>query len=106
MPFSRHKPTSFPVAGLLFLLLIAGPAGAQADDAQSPPEKPADTAAKDETKPDDDVVRLKEDVVVTGSRTDPRTTTDSMVPVDVLSSREFEGPTSPTRSAPWCPRTT
>jgi iron complex outermembrane receptor protein len=35
--------------------------------------------------------RLEEEVFVTGSRTEPRTTTESMAPIDVLSAREFEG---------------
>jgi iron complex outermembrane receptor protein len=33
----------------------------------------------------------QEEVVVTGSRSDPRSATESMAPVDVLTAREFEG---------------
>ena len=35
--------------------------------------------------------RLEEEVVVTGTRAEARTTTESMAPIDVLSAREFEG---------------
>src|SRR5687768_15739610 len=35
--------------------------------------------------------RLEEEVVVTGSRAEARTTTESMAPIDVLSAKEFEG---------------
>ncbi|HLA79130.1 MAG TPA: TonB-dependent receptor [Vicinamibacteria bacterium] len=35
--------------------------------------------------------KLEEEVFVTGSRTAPRSTTESMAPIDVLSAREFEG---------------
>ena len=35
--------------------------------------------------------RLEEEVVVTGSRAEPRTVTESMAPIDVLSAKEFEG---------------
>jgi iron complex outermembrane receptor protein len=35
--------------------------------------------------------RLEEEVVVTGTRAEPRTVTESMAPIDVLSAREFEG---------------
>jgi iron complex outermembrane recepter protein len=33
--------------------------------------------------------RLEEEIVVTGTRADPRTATESMAPIDVLSAREF-----------------
>lgn len=35
--------------------------------------------------------RLEEEVVVTGTRAEPRTATESMAPIDVLSAKEFEG---------------
>lgn len=35
--------------------------------------------------------RLEEEIVVTGTRADPRTATESVAPIDVLSAREFEG---------------
>ncbi len=35
--------------------------------------------------------RLEEEVVVTGTRAEPRTVTESMAPIDVLSAKEFEG---------------
>jgi iron complex outermembrane receptor protein len=35
--------------------------------------------------------RLEEEVVVTGTRADPRTATESVAPIDVLSAKEFEG---------------
>ena len=35
--------------------------------------------------------RLEEEVVVTGTRAEARTTTESMAPIDVLSAKEFEG---------------
>ena len=35
--------------------------------------------------------RLEEEVVVTGTRGEARTTTESMAPIDVLSAKEFEG---------------
>jgi iron complex outermembrane receptor protein len=35
--------------------------------------------------------KLEEEVVVTGTRAEPRTVTESMAPVDVLSAKEFEG---------------
>lgn len=35
--------------------------------------------------------KLEEEVFVTGTRTEPRSTTESMAPIDVLSAKEFEG---------------
>ena len=35
--------------------------------------------------------RMEEEIVVTGTRADPRTATESVAPIDVLSAREFEG---------------
>ena len=54
-------------------------------------------------------VQLAEQVVVVGSRAQPRSATASAVPVDVISTQESPArgpPISPTRCGPSCPRLT
>ncbi len=95
MTYSRSKRIFF-VIGLSVPLLAGLPLGAVAEE-QTPPaeaaqDKPAEVQAKaPEQEKAKDVVRLQEEVFVTGSRTEARSVTESMAPIDVLSAREFEG---------------
>ncbi len=90
---ARRRAVRAAVA-LVLTLPLAAAAPAWATEQQTPPTQAADdpSAQKpaEQEKEGDDTVRLNEEVVVTGSRAQPRSATESMVPIDVLSTREFD----------------
>lgn len=71
----------------LFLLLTLAP-WALAQDAAAPADAQAEEAKKEEAKTED-LEEFTEEVVVVGSRAQPRSVSESMVPVDVISAEEF-----------------
>ena len=90
---ARRRAVRAAVA-LVLTLPLAAAAPAWATEQQTPPTQAADdpSAQKpaEQEEEADDTVRLNEEVVVTGSRAQPRSATESMVPIDVLSTREFD----------------
>jgi len=87
MILSRLR-NSFLVLGLAFALLAVLPpmAIAQDDDAAQD-EAAADDAAEDTE--DEAAGGFSEEIVIVGSRAQPRSATESMVPVDVITAEDF-----------------
>ncbi len=94
MTSGRSKHVILAV-GLLVLLLAGLPLWAAAQEQTEPAEAAQDKAAQAPAKTPqqtaEGVVRLDEEVFVTGSRTEARSVSESMAPIDVLTAREFEG---------------
>ncbi len=86
---SNGNSRAFLLLGLLAALLLAGPQLLAQEPAPAAPA-PADPAAEaaDETKPEGDAI--VEEIVVVGSRAEPRSATESMVPVDVITAADFQ----------------
>jgi iron complex outermembrane receptor protein len=74
----------FLVLGLIVVLCAGLPTQALAQDDEAPAEE-ADT----DEAPAEEASPFSEEIVVTGSRAQPRSVTESMVPVDVISAEDF-----------------
>ncbi len=81
----RMRHWSLGTVGAVALLVSVGlvPAYAQ-DEAAMDEEETSSEEMEEETTP------FGEEIVVTGSRSEPRSVTESMVPIDVISAADFE----------------
>src|SRR5215212_9518682 len=94
----KSREPRWPVA--IFLVLLSSLTGlpslvlAQEEPAASQQEEPASKAAQPaaeggEEEPEEPA-RFDQEIVVTGSRSQPRSVTESMVPIDVVSKEDFQ----------------
>lgn len=76
---------SFLVFSLIVALFVGLPVQAVAQDEEMAAEETDDMAADDQAEDEG----FSDEIVVTGSRAQPRSVTESMVPVDVISANDF-----------------
>ena len=75
------------IFGLLFLLLAGLPLPAVAQDEGEAAEQ--EEAAQDEAEQEGEEAEFSEVIVVTGTRAQPRSVVESIVPIDVISAEDF-----------------
>ncbi len=91
MPLSRSRD-AFLIFGLAALLLIAAAPHAVAQEDAEAAEQEAEAAEQEEAQAADEGEQegtFSEAIVVTGSRAEPRSAIDSIVPIDVISGEDF-----------------
>ncbi len=90
----RLKTLSLAFGGLALLLTGAAPAVLAQEAAEGEPQEEKMMQEEEEEEEEEEVVEFEEEIileemVVTGSRAQSRTVTESAVPIDVVSSEEF-----------------
>lgn len=85
---SNGTSRAFLLMGLL-AALVAGPQLAAQEPAPAPAD-PAAAPAAEGDQADQDKEKVVEEIVVVGSRAEPRSATESMVPVDVITATDFQ----------------
>ena len=76
------------ICGVAMLVVFGALPEAVAQDEDQAPEAAEDQAAED-PEPEEEAQEFSEEIVVTGTRAQPRSIVESMVPIDVISSDDF-----------------